>query len=369
MTQLRVLLVNGSLYGGGAERVITTLAHHLRSQGHQVTTAVVHAGGELLVQMERDGFDVITVGRNNTGSSASAIRKAIADRNVQVVHSHDLRALVDVTLCRLRLSRVAHVHSFHFGNYPYVPWKQLWMERAAARFPDALVAVGHAQREAVSRALGLPSRRLQTVWNGVDYESEPDWSGIDRQSTVPRVGSVSTFGEQKGLTTLLLAARQLKDRQVQFHLVLVGDGPLRAALEALTRDLGLSQHVSFTGWRPDAARTLIPTFDVFVQSSHWEAMSIVILEAMAARRPIVATTVGENPTVLESGVSAVLVPPREATALAAGLERVLRDRLLQKSLAARAREAYERLFTGRAMTERHVALYSDVVARRTGSRT
>lgn len=361
------MFVNGSLYGGGAEHVIATLARHLRELGHEVTVAAVHEGGEVLEELKADGFTVVTTG--GAGSTASALARVIDERGVQIVHSHDLRSLIDAGRCRLGNRRLAHMHTFHFGNYPHVPWKPLLMEAVAARLPDQLVAVGNVQRTALCRALRLSESRVTTIWNGVDYVGAPDWQGITRDARVPRIGSVSTFGVQKGLPTLLEAAKIAHDRGLRFQLVLVGEGPLRADLERMAADFGLADHVEFTGWQPDAARTLLPTFDIFVQSSHWEAMSVVILEAMAARRPIVATTVGENTAVLAHDVSAILVPPRDAAALADGLARVIEDEGVRARLADAAYATYAARFTGRAMAERYAEAYRACLAtRRLGQR-
>lgn len=357
------MIVNGSLYGGGAEHVIATLALHLREMGHQVTIGVVHDGGEVLGELKQAGFAVVTTTRAGH-SSASNLKRAIDELGVQIVHSHDLRSLVDAGICRLRSSRIVHLHTFHFGNYPHLPWKHLMMERLASRLPDALVAVGNVQRASIVAALGLPERRIGTIWNGVDYDAQPDLTGIDTTDGRLRIGSVSTFGEQKGIPTLLQAAKILCDRGLRFRLILVGEGPLRASLQATAAELGLGGCVEFTGWKPDAARALLPTFDVFVQSSYWEAMSVVILEAMAARRPIVATTVGENPAVLASGQSAILVPARDAVELAEALRRVIEDSALRARLADSGYAAYVNGFTGRRMADRYATAYRECLETR-----
>lgn len=353
---LNLLIINGSLSGGGAEHVIATLARHSRDLGHAVTIAAVHPGGEILRELTEAGFPTVVTGARG-GGSAEQLGRAIASRQIDIVHSHDLRSLIDAGTCRLWQRRLRHVHTFHFGNYPHLPWKHLAMEGAAARLPDRLVAVGNVQRSTLRQTLRLRDERLTTIWNGVDYVAAPDWSGVYRDAHVVRIGSVSTLGEQKGVPTLLEAARLLRDTGRRFSLVLVGEGPKREELEQMSARLGLSTEVEFTGWVPDAARRLLPTFDVFVQSSYWEAMSIVILEAMAARRAIVATTVGENPAVLADGRTALLVPPREPQALADALARAVDNASLRENLAAAARRDYERRFTGRVMAERYLELF------------
>ncbi len=358
---LHVLIVNGSLHGGGAEHVISTLARHLRALRHTVTIGVAHAGGEVMRELEADGFDIVSFG-GSWRSAPAALARAVDERGIQILHSHDLRSLIDAGRCRLRRRTCAHVHTFHFGNYPSVSWKHWVMEAAAARVPDRLVAVGDAQRRTVVNTLRLPEARIHTIWNGVDHEGgAPDPAPPPADGRLC-IGSVCAFFEQKGLPTLLAAASQLRERGLRFRLVLVGEGPLRAELEALVRSLDLSDCVEFTGWRPDAARTLMPTFDIFVQSSYWEAMSVVVLEAMAARRPIVATAVGENAAVLSPDMAGIVVPPRDATALADGLARVLTDVTLRARLADNAYATYMKCFTARTMADRYETTYRECLA-------
>jgi glycosyltransferase involved in cell wall biosynthesis len=365
-----ILLANGSLQGGGAEHVLAILARRLRAAGYRITVGVMKRGGEVEEALRAEGFDVLAgIGsdaRLSVFSTAKRLRRIIADRQVQIVHTHDLQSLADIGTSWMRTRTFRHIHTFHFGNYPHVPAKDLWLERIFARRPDQLVAVGHAQREALIAALRLPPGRITTIWNGVDLP-EPIPSATPATALeatpagsaqpVPVIGSVSTFFRQKGLPTLLEAASLMRNNGVRFRLVMVGEGSMRAELEADVAKRALGDVVSFAGWRPDARTELLPTFDVFVQSSYWEAMSLVILEAMAAGRPIVATSVGENPRVLKDGQSGLLVPPRDAGALASAMTRLLQDRGLRCTLGRAARAAYVSEFTGEAMAERYMQAY------------
>jgi glycosyltransferase involved in cell wall biosynthesis len=362
-TPLSVMLANGSLYGGGAEHVIGTLARQLRAAGHKVTVAVMTSGGEVQEELRGEGFEVID------GIAPAGVRGApwtlrrlcaiVGERGVDIVHTHDLRSLMDVAMCRLARGRFRHVHTFHFGNYPHVSRSYLIAEGVCARLPDHLVAVGDVQRASIVEALKLKPDRVTTVWNGVDLPAETNGNGTAAaaRGPVPLIGSVSTLGTQKGIPTLLEAVSLLHQRGLAFRLLIVGEGALRPELEARTRALGLDDVVRFAGWVPDASLSLLPTFDVFVQSSYWEAMSVVILEAMAARRPIVATSVGENSFVLKHGVTALLVPPKAPEALADALALAITDPSLRARLAQSARETYERAFTGQKMAERYMAIY------------
>ena len=360
-----VMFVNGTLYGGGAEHVIATCARHLRDSGHRVTIAVIHRGAEVQRELIHEGFDVVSeiATAPGGGFSSGRLKRLVDERGIDVVHSHDLRSLIDVGLCRLRSRRFVHMHTFHFGNYPFISRKQQLMETVFARVPDQLVAVGNAQRDSLIKTLRLSPSRIRTIWNGVNWADAPEADAVGGRTRV-RIGSVSTLGEQKGIPTLLRAARILQDRGLAFQLVIVGEGSMRAELERMATEIGVGGSVEFTGWKPEAAETMLPTFDIFVQSSYWEAMSVVILEAMAARRAIVATSVGENPLVLSHGESAILVPPKDAESLADGLARLITDAVLRRRLADTAHAAYREHFTGRAMADRYAAAYRECLTRR-----
>lgn len=360
-------MVNGSLLGGGAEHVIAGLAGHLRRLGHHVSIATLSTGGEVLERLRADGFHIVAglsrSGPNGMLALPARVRQVVREEHIDIVHTHDLRSLVDMGLSRRVTSCFRHVHTFHFGNYPHLPGKYLALERLFARAADRLVAVGYAQRESLAKALGLRRDRVDVVWNGVDAPVAPAhprrWSA---RPGVPVIGSISAFFPQKDLVTLLEAARLVHDRGIAFHLVLVGDGPLRTDLEATVRRLGLVEVVEFAGWIPDAASTVLPHIDLFVQSSRWEAMSMVILEAMAAARPIVATAVGDNERVLKHEETGLVVPPGDPQALSAALGRLLDEPVLRHRLGVAARQSFESEFTAAAMSERYVATYRQVMA-------
>jgi glycosyltransferase involved in cell wall biosynthesis len=131
-------------------------------------------------------------------------------------------------------------------------------------------------------------------------------------------------------------------------------------LEQRRRDLGLEDAVVITGWIPNAAARALPAFDVFFQPSRWEAMSIAILEAMANGKAIVATKVGDNPHVLEDGVSGLLVDSGDIGGMADTLTRV-GDRELRLRLGKAARTRFEQKFTLQHMIRGYENLYRELV--------
>jgi glycosyltransferase involved in cell wall biosynthesis len=146
--------------------------------------------------------------------------------------------------------------------------------------------------------------------------------------------------------------------------MIAGEGVLRPALESQAKQAGLEREVKFLGWVPEAARRALPVCDIFVQSSRWEAMSVVLLEAMAAGKPIVTTAVGENAHVVENGISGFVVPPQQPRALAETLGKLLKDASLRTSFSAAARKRFEQHFTVERMIGEHEKLYRELVGTR-----
>jgi glycosyltransferase involved in cell wall biosynthesis len=164
------------------------------------------------------------------------------------------------------------------------------------------------------------------------------------------VGTAARLDPVKGLDGLLEAFHGLRARHPGARLYILGEGPERGALEALIARHGLGDIVTLTGHRADV-RELLPGFDLYVNSSTYEGVSLTILEAMAAGLPVVATAVGGNPEVVEDGHTGVLVPPRDPRALGEVLAALLADGGRRAALgAAGRRRAEERFAFERMMT-------------------
>ena len=175
------------------------------------------------------------------------------------------------------------------------------------------------------------------------------------------IGTIATLIEQKGLHDLLLVARRMIDVGHNVVFVVAGEGHLRGSLEARRRELGLEDTVLFPGWVTNAADVVLPSVDIFFQPSLWEAMSVVILEAMAARRPIVATRVGENARIIEDGVDGRLVDSRDIDGMAAALGALVADPARRTRLGEAARAKVEQHFTVAHMARAHEQVYMETL--------
>lgn len=366
--KIRLLTVSSALCIGGAERVAGCLTERTDRRHFASAVCYLKGCGPIGDQLIQAGVDVVPVPGLSPWQSdymtALRLRRLVRERRIQVIHTHDIHGLVDGSICRLTTPGLRHVHTFHFGNYPERSAKERMLEGLCWRVPDALVAVGHRQAAAICDLYAIPKDRVRVILNGVEDPPPVSQRPLpldDLQPGVPVIASISTLTRQKGIEYLLESAALLRQSGESFMLLVAGDGALRPELVKRAEELGLANHVRFAGWVPDAAGQVLPVCDVFVQSSLWEAMSVVVLEAMAAGKAMVVTAVGENPHVVVPGKTGLIVPPADSTALAEALRSLLRDPARRTALGCEARRRYEQRFRVEHMVDAYQRLYLETV--------
>lgn len=365
----RIMLLGSALHIGGAERVIANLAKHIDPARFELTIAHLKERGSIGQELMDRGFNVVGIPRAASGPGKYLSFRNLAavarERRIELIHSHTPYSLLDSALSRtLALRGVAGVHSFHFGNYPHLPARYRFMERVASRAVTQLVSVGVEQGKTICSTYGLAPSRMRTIVNGVEPpNAAPDEDFRSRLGGGRNViiGTICVCSEQKGLPDLLAVAKIVSARLPNVHFVVVGNGPVREAMEKRSREMGLADAVTFTGWKDNAGATMLPLFDIFFQPSLWEAMSMVVLEAMAAGKPIVATDVGDNRHVVVDGTTGFVVPRKDHAAMADALSRLSESATLRASLGDAGQKRYRELYDARSMARAHEALYGEIL--------
>lgn len=334
--------------------------------GHRVHVAGVvepHAREQpFLTAIAADGVDTSTIAVSARGylRERAAVRRLCEELRPDVVHTHGYRSdVADSGVARsMGIPTVTTLHGFTGGDRKNRLYE--WLQVEALRSFAAVVAVSRAMADRLA-ARGVNPRRLHTIPNAFD----PDRPRLERAEARLRlgvsdqdfvVGWVGRLSPEKGGDVLLDALALLPGPGVRG--AIVGDGPDRAALEERTRSLGIADRVNWAGTIPDASR-LFPGFDAFVLSSRTEGMPIVLLEAMAARVPVVATRVGGVPDVV-SGAEALLVPSEDPEGLAAAVGAVREDAAGARERASAARRRLEREFSVEPWLRRYETLYYEL---------
>ena len=352
---MKILRIIARLNVGGPARHVTLLNAGLEERGHR--TLLVHGpvgAGEASFEhlaAER-GIPSIRhphLGRHTSALSdlraLAALTVAVFRESPDVVHTHTAKAgalgrfaafVFNATRGRRRRCLVVHTYHGHILDgyfHPLVGRILRATERGLAVVTDQIVTLSPSQRrDIVERFRIAASAQAAVVPLGLDLDdllSMPAKAPSlrDRLFASPDevvVGYAGRMVPIKDLPTLIRAFALALERHPRLRLVLAGDGPVRPTIEALAAELGVGQRVHFLGWTTDLRR-FYATIDVCALSSLNEGTPVAVIEAMAAGKPVVATSVGGVPDVVEDGETGLLVPPRGAEALASAIVRLASD--------------------------------------------
>ncbi len=353
-----VALVIGSDLAGG-QAVALQLAQAARTRGDTVSFVAPEAG-PFVERARAEGFGVALVDVRRTGRLGGAVRLATLLRRTRanLLHTHALAAGNVVSRLGAGLARVPVVAHLHIENHfrPATAPVIRTLDNLTAPWCARLVSVSEDTRRAYERQ-GYPRDRIEVVHNGVAPVPKAPLPLNDP----PVIGEIARLCDVKGQRELIQALVDVPHAR----LVLAGrdleqGGAFQAELEREAQRAGVGERVEF-GFHDDVW-ALLERLDVVALPSWTEGLPMVLLEAMAAGRPVVATRVGGTPELVTDGETGLLVPPRHPTALAAALRRVLEDRALAKRLAEAGRRRVEERFSLDAMNRRILELYDEVAA-------
>jgi glycosyltransferase involved in cell wall biosynthesis len=352
-----------SLSPGGTERLVIEIVRAL-SQRIESVVCCLDEPGAWAAEVEALQVPVVSLRRSPGFQPGLAMRLAriIKERGIDVVHCHHYSPYVYGLLASLLKPSVKLVFTEHGKLSDAGPSrKRRLVNPILSRWPGHLCAVS-ADLKRHMVAEGFSARRLSVLYNGVDPGRRPTAAerhearaalGVPGDAFV--VGAVGRLDPVKNLALLLQAHAVLAARDPSVRTVIVGDGPERAALEAKAIEHGVADTVTFTGYRQDV-RALMPAFDVYVNCSAYEGVSLTILEAMASALPVVATRVGGNPEVVIEGETGWLVPGCAAS-LADAIAALAGDPLRRRAMGDAGRFRVKRHFSIARMVEQYASAY------------
>jgi glycosyltransferase involved in cell wall biosynthesis len=231
----------------------------------------------------------------------------------------------------------------------------LLLERWADRATDVFVANSNAVRDDTLAREPIDPAAISVIFNGVDVDAF-ETAACRGLGTRPRVIVVANLIHYKGHEYFLRAWTSVSEAFPGAEARLVGEGPERAALEALARELGVDRSVHFLGRRGDIP-ALLRAADLFVHPSLQEGYSNAVLEAMAAGLPVIATRVGGNVEAVTDRLTGLLVPPADSGALASAMRQLLSDSEGARDMGRRARAAIRARHSMSTMVQGYEAIY------------
>lgn len=390
---LSVMQVVSNLEVGGAQEVVRTLAENLAAFGYKPVVCAFK-DGPLRNEIEQRGIPVEILPDRRSSIVAFPsflgemwqLRRSMVELvkkyEVDVVQTHLLRSL-DFLVLTLRFSRKLQIYwtfqnarfdlrSDHLGSHKWLlrpkrfahhllyRWGSHWTNGFIAVSEDVKISILHTMR-------GIPAEKIKVIFNSVDMDRYGN--DIDRAKVRHKLGLsgsdqvmsvVATFKKQKGHHYLIEAAAKVVAEYPSLHILFIGDGELRETLKAQTQSLGLEKHIHFLGTRNDVP-DLLAASDYFVLPSLWEGLSMALVEAMASRLPVIATSVSGTNQVVISGETGLLVPPGEVQPLVEAMIQMLSDPVGSAQMGEYGRQRVEQFFSARKQTVDHIILYNNAL--------
>jgi glycosyltransferase involved in cell wall biosynthesis len=362
---MRIVHVVQSLGLGGQERLVLHLSRELRRRGHEVAVVSLTPGGSLKRDFESSGDRFVRVVELDRKEGFDAVLPARLAVNLlalrpDVVHTHNPSPMLYAVPIARAIGVHAIVHTKHGANI--YGSRSLHAARLVARMTTAFVGCSQGTAVTARAKEHVPPRLLRVIPNGIplgDFDAAArgaDRARVRLELGIPEhaivVGTVGRLAPEKDQALLMAAvAPMLSD---DFHLVLVGDGPERAALEE--RAAAHAPFVHLVGLRSDIPAVLA-SFDVFALTSKTEGLPLVIPEAMAGALPVVATAVGGVPDIVPPSVG-ILAHAGDRESLERAFRRLAGDSDERRRMGEAA-SAYARAeFSIETMTDRYLELYA-----------
>lgn len=363
---MRVLHVHRISGIGGSERHLLALLPALRAQGIDATFAGLDdPGGQpepFYEALSEQGVPFTRLPSPRDLDPALAVRlvRAVRPLHPDLVHTHLVHADLYGAVAALAL-RVPLVSTKH-NDDPFRAGRFRQLERLIARRCSRVIAITESLRRFNVERVGLPPAKLTVVRYGLDevpraWSENPDLPFDDGS---PLLLAVSRLVPQKGIDVAIRALPAIRERHPEATLVVAGEGPERARLTELAHSLGVGDAVSLPGRAGDVG-TLLRRATMLVHPARWEGFGLVLLEAMLAGLPVVASRVSAIPEVVLDGTTGLLVEPDRPEELAAAVGALLDDETLRQALGRAGLERARAEFSVERMTRETAAVYVEAL--------
>ena len=330
MERNAVLHLMNNFHDGSIGRIVHRIVHHLGTDEFDWHIGAASIQGDMQDEYRSQGAVIADFAKTGEGSDSitNRIRSYLKAHKIKIVHTHTPRTLLMAArvLCTGRHAggQITHIATKHILNDPGDrKWGVVYafLDRATLFLPDHLVAVSQKVRDKIFAVPCLPASRVTLIQNAIECDDyyEPlqrDACRAEFGLTADQcvIGSSGRLEKVKRYDLLLQGFIPVLERYPKARLMLVGDGTLKAELERLSEQLHISHAVIFTGFRQDIPR-LLAAMDIYIMPSVNEGLSLSILEAMAAEKPVIITDVGGAREVVESEKTGLIIPPLSVEAI------------------------------------------------------
>jgi len=367
---LRVLFVLHSLARAGTEMLVAEFVLNNRDRLKSAVVCLDHEG-PLAEPLRNAGIDVHHTHRQQGIDLAQIprIRTIIRQFRPRVIHCHQYTPFFYGTLAASSSGQGRVIFTEHGCNRTCnVGWKRRAGNQFLARYAARITAVCKCTRSYLVNNEGIPAARIEVIYNGVDVRrfentitSDQARRRLNLPANAPVIMQIGTFRPVKDQATAIRALHRLNDRQPHAILVFVGHGPDLTKCTQLAQRLGVTRTVRFLGQK-DNVSEILPAADIVLATSLSEGHSVALLEAMAAKRPVLATRTGGNSELVIHNKTGLLVAPRDHHAVADALHCMIVNPALCTKMGHAGHRRVCDHFRQCDMHERYLQIYSELAA-------
>lgn len=363
--RIRLAQITHDLAIGGLQQVVVNLCRTIDREKFDVIVVCLRALGAFVPEVERMGIKVRLVPQKQKGTDYFSFLKLaniLREDKIEVIHTHNTQPFFDGTIAGLLAGVKTIVHTDHARNFPDKK-RYMFAEWFVSHFAYKVVGVSDHTCQNLARYEKISKKKIMTIMNGIDltkYEINIDKRrkrielGLNGKG--PIIGLAARLVEAKGIGYLLRAMMDVVPLFPDISLLIAGDGPLQDGLKRMSVDLGIEKWVLFTGPRLDIPE-LLQMFDIYILPSVSEGLPMILLEAMAAGCPIIATEVGGVPMAVHHGQNGSLVKPEDPKALSSEIIRLLSNKDMRERYSENGIRLAREEFSAEAMTRSYEKLY------------
>jgi glycosyltransferase involved in cell wall biosynthesis len=363
--KINVMQIVHDLNFGGMQRVVVDLCLNVEPSKFRMSVCCLDELGPNIKELEQRGISVFLIkkGPGLDYMLPFKLRRLFLKQKIDIVHTHGINPFFYGTIGSKLAICPATIQTDHARGVFPVKNKEMFSEMILSWFVDHIVTVSEGVKSDLVKYMRINPDKISIIYNGIDASKfrikidkmqKRKGLGISKEDTVIGIGV--RLSEQKGVCFLIEAVSILIESFPKIKLLVIGDGELKSDLEKLTEELKITNKVIFAGFRSDI-HELLQIIDIYVLPSLWEGHPLVLIEAMAAEMPIVATDIPGNRETVEHGHTGFLVPQKNPQALANALMKFIENEDLRKSAGLNGYNKFRNEFTLDLMIKKYQDLY------------
>lgn len=359
------MIITHDLAIGGLQRVVVSICKTIDRNRFNVSVLCLNELGEFAPDIEEMGINVHLLQKKKSKVdylSFLKVAKILINNEIEIIHTHNTQPLIDGTLGAMLSKVKTIVHTDHARDFPDKR-RYMFLEWLLSHYIYKVVGVSDHTVENLIKYEKISKEKTVSIMNGIDeslYEIDVKKEEMKKELGIKKCGPVIGLGvrltKQKGIIYLLQAMKIILQKIPNISLIIAGSGPLENDLKKATLDMCIQESVYFIGPRLDMNRVL-KYLDLYVLPSLWEGLPMVLLEAMAAGCPIVATNVGGNSMAIKHGHNGSLIEAKNVELLASEVIKMLQNEDLRHKYVRNSHEIFRECFSARIMTEKYEKLY------------